>query len=72
MEGDTNVVAGDEECLIIVLLYTVNYAKNPATYFAKRAYASMKGAGTNDRSLIRVIASRSEVNILFGQKIKLL
>ena len=32
-------------------------------YFAERLYQSMKGAGTDDETLVRVIVSRSEVNI---------
>ena len=30
-------------------------------YFAERAYQSMKGAGTDDATLVRVVVSRSEV-----------
>lgn len=57
-------------CLCIWILFTlrhfnafsVRYAKDPAMFFARRLYDSMKGAGTSDNDLIRVIVSRSEVN----------
>ena len=32
-------------------------------YFAERLYKSMKGAGTDDNTLVRVIVARSEVSI---------
>jgi hypothetical protein len=44
-------------------LAIIDYARDPATYFAKRAYVSMKGAGTNDTALIRVIVTRSEIDL---------
>jgi len=40
---------------------TVHYIRDPNSYYAERLYKSMKGAGTDDRSLIRLIVSRSEV-----------
>nr|CAB3222056.1 annexin-B12-like [Phallusia mammillata] len=42
----------------------VDIARNPPSYFAKRLYQSMKGAGTNDTMLIRVMVSRSEVDMV--------
>ena len=38
-------------------------AKDLPAFFAERAYKSMKGGGTDDTALIRVIVSRSEVII---------
>ena len=40
-------------------------ARNPAEYFADRLWKSMKGAGTNDALLIRIIVSRSEVSKIY-------
>lgn len=42
----------------------VEVARNPAAYFAERLYRSMKGAGTNDTTLIRVVVTRCEVDMI--------
>ncbi|KAL5016683.1 hypothetical protein ScPMuIL_006272 [Solemya velum] len=47
-----------EGCLAIVDL-----ARSRPEYFAKRLYYSMKGAGTTDSTLIRVIVSRCEIDM---------
>ncbi|XP_065670429.1 annexin A4 isoform X2 [Hydra vulgaris] len=41
----------------------IQCARNPAEYFADRLWHSMKGLGTNDSLLIRIIVSRSEVDL---------
>uniref|UniRef100_UPI00398F11B7 annexin A4-like isoform X2 n=1 Tax=Pristiophorus japonicus TaxID=55135 RepID=UPI00398F11B7 len=46
------------------MLAIVQYVKNPAGFFAKKLYESMAGAGTDDRSLIRIIISRSEIDMM--------
>jgi len=45
------------------MLAIVQCAVYRPTYFAERLYKSMKGAGTNDKMLIRVMVSRSEVDL---------
>ncbi|KAJ7383656.1 hypothetical protein OS493_026842 [Desmophyllum pertusum] len=42
----------------------VQCARNPAEYFADRLWKSMKGAGTDDATLVRCVVSRSEVDLV--------
>jgi len=44
-------------------LAIVQCARSKTDYFAQRLYRSMKGAGTDDPTLIRVIVSRCEVDL---------
>ena len=38
--------------------------RSRSAYFAEKLYKSMKGAGTDDRTLVRLVVSRSEVRII--------
>ena len=44
--------------------FSVQCSRNPAEYFADRLWKSMKGAGTDDATLVRIVVSRSEVSVL--------
>jgi len=45
-------------------LALVDMARNPIEYYARRLYESMAGAGTRDRTLIRIIVLRSEIDMV--------
>lgn len=47
----------------LVNFLPVECVQNPATYFAKRIYKALDGSGTDDRSLIRILVSRSEIDL---------
>eukprot|EP00250_Pteridium_aquilinum_P005737 c15791_g1_i2 orf=407-1255(+) len=45
------------------LRVAMKLAKNPINYFAKVLYTSMKGLGTDDSTLIRIIVTRAEIDM---------
>uniref|UniRef100_A0A671KEZ7 Annexin n=1 Tax=Sinocyclocheilus anshuiensis TaxID=1608454 RepID=A0A671KEZ7_9TELE len=47
-----------------VLLAVVKCARSVPGYFAESLYNAMKGAGTDDQKLIRIMVSRSEVDMM--------
>lgn len=55
-----NEFSGDCEEGFLAIVRSI---KDKATFFAKRLRESMKGMGTNDRQLIRLVVTRSEVDM---------
>uniref|UniRef100_A0A0B7AJ10 Annexin n=1 Tax=Arion vulgaris TaxID=1028688 RepID=A0A0B7AJ10_9EUPU len=55
-----NEMSGD---LSTGMLTIVRMIRNKHSYFAERLYRSMKGMGTDDRTLVRIIVSRCEVDM---------
>lgn len=54
-------MSGDVKGAFYALIMCV---KDRPRYFAERLYKAMKGAGTNDDALIRIIVSRSEIDMV--------
>ncbi|XP_061784076.1 annexin A6 isoform X2 [Nerophis lumbriciformis] len=53
-------MSGDVKNAFYALVRSV---KNQPSYFADRLYKAMKGLGTDDRALIRIMVSRSEIDL---------
>ncbi|XP_076142319.1 annexin A11a isoform X1 [Alosa pseudoharengus] len=53
-------MSGDLESGMVAVVKCI---KNTTGYFAERLHKAMKGAGTKDRTLIRVMVTRSEVDM---------
>ncbi|KAK1283458.1 Annexin D5 [Acorus calamus] len=54
--------SGDFEYALLTIL---RCAENPAKYFAKVLHKAMKGLGTNDTTLIRVVVTRTEIDMYY-------
>ncbi|CAH8858632.1 unnamed protein product [Trichobilharzia szidati] len=50
-------------CILEALLAIVSCVQNRPLFFAEKLKYAMKGAGTDDRTLIRIIVSRCEVDM---------
>lgn len=56
-----NEFSGDSEDALLAIVRSI---KNQAAFFAKCLNKSMKGLGTNDRDLIRLVVTRSEIDMV--------
>ena len=54
--------------LILTNAVAAMNVKNRPMFFAERIMKAMKGLGTDDKTLIRVIISRAEVRLFYWQK----
>jgi annexin A7/11 len=48
---------------MIACFIPVRYARYPPRYFAIKLYESMKGIGTDEKTLTRVVVTRAEVKL---------
>ncbi|XP_076025289.1 annexin A3b isoform X2 [Genypterus blacodes] len=60
-ESIQSEMSGSLETLLVAIVKCV---KNVPAYLAERLFKSMKGAGTTESTLTRIIASRSEIDLL--------
>lgn len=49
--------------LLEAMMTIVECVQNPITFYAKQLHKAMDGIGTNDKTLIRIIISRSEIDL---------
>lgn len=50
------------------LLSLLRVAQNRPEFFARRLHKSMAGIGTNDKSLIRLVVTRCEIDMMTSKK----
>ena len=52
--------SGESKHCLIAIIYAII---SPSEYFAKSIYKAIKGLGTDDSTLIRILVSRGEVDM---------
>ncbi|KAM4720173.1 annexin A3b [Anableps anableps] len=60
-ESIESEMSGDLEKLLVAVVKCV---KNVPAYFAERLFKAMKGAGTTESTLTRILVSRSEIDLM--------
>lgn len=65
MEGIRKEFSSDVKDLLETIIYAII---SPSEYFASRINKAIKGAGTNDKVLIRVLVSRNELDMEYIRK----
>jgi len=62
MDAIKNEMSGD---LAVAILTMVKSIYNSPLFFAEKLYKAMKGMGTDDKTLVRIIVSRCEIDLAY-------